>query len=207
MDLTAMHQLTYGLYVITAQDGEHRGGCVVNTLSQVTSSPAKLSVTINKDNYTCELVKNSGRFAAVVLTEQADMDLIGGFGFRTGRDVDKFMGHDVQTDGAGVPYVAATAAARFSCKVVDQLDVGSHIMFIGLVEEAENLGGDPMSYAYYHKVKKGTTPKNAPSYQEVVEKKGFRCTVCGHVAELDAIPDGFTCPVCGVPGHLFEKIG
>lgn len=110
-------------------------------------------------------------------------------------------------DKNGIKYVTDCAAARYSCKVVKSLDLGTHVMFIGEVLDAEVLNEDEvMTYSYYHKVKKGTTPKNAPSYKEETKKKGFRCEVCGYILEADEIPDDFICPICGVGKDRFKKI-
>ena len=130
-------------------------GCVVNTVTQVTAEPAKLMVAINKQNATTSAVLASGRFEAAVLCETAPMELIGTFGFQTSRETDKFAPFQTARDAHGVPYVTQDTAAHFSCKVVDTLDAGTHMLIIGLVEDAETLStGAPMTYAYYHKVKK-----------------------------------------------------
>ena len=209
MNPAALFQLSYGLYILTAREGEKRGGCVVNTLSQVTSDPQRLSVAVNKDNYTCGMIQRSGRFSATVLTQEAPMELIRAFGFQSSKDVDKFLGFEAAQDGAGVDYVAQYAAARFSCAVEQTLDLGSHMLFIGRLEEAEVLDDahEVMTYSYYHQVKKGSTPKNAPSYQAKTEKKVFRCTICGYIAEMDELPEDFICPVCGASATAFEPIG
>ncbi len=207
MDQTAFFKLSYGLYLISSCFNGSQCGCVVNTLTQVTASPAKLSVTISKNNCTQKAIEQSGFFTGVVLTQAADMDLIGEFGFKSSTEVDKFSRFPHNIDKNGIAYVTQTAAARFSCKVTQQLDVGTHVIYVGEVTEAENLSAEEvMTYAYYHSVKKGTTPKNAPSYKEATEKKGFRCTVCGYIHESDALPEGFTCPVCGVARELFKKL-
>ena len=167
MDKKAFYKITYGLYIVTTSTGGKDSGCVVNTLAQVTSEPARVSVAINKDNYTSQQIQKSGSFAAVVLAQDADIRLIGTFGFRSSRDTDKFAGLETQRDQNGNPYVTQNIAARFACRLIDTLDVGTHLLMIGDVEDAEVLSDtEPMAYSYYHKVKKGTTPKNAPSYQK-----------------------------------------
>lgn len=165
MDQTALFKLTYGLYVVSSRDGTQRGGCVVNTLLQVTSQPVQLSVTVNKDNYTCGLIERSGRFTAVALDKSSTLASIGPFGFRSGRDVDKFEGIGVGFDNSYIPYPSEHICARFSCKVVGKIDLGTHILFVGEADEAENVGdGEPLTYGYYREVIKGKTPKNAPSF-------------------------------------------
>ena len=214
MDMQAFFKMSYGLYVVSSSDGARRSGCVVNTLTQVTAEPAQLMVAINKDNLTAEIIRGGGRFTGTVLSEDAGMELIGRFGFHSGREMDKFAEIPFAEDAAGIPYPTGHAAARFSCRVVKELDVGTHILFIGEVEEAERLlDEEPMTYAYYHRVKKGLTPKNASSYnptekaavREAPKKESWRCTICGYVHEGE-LPEDFTCPVCGVGAELFEKV-
>lgn len=207
MDQTAFFKLSYGLYIISTTFEGKDAGCVANTLHQVTSSPAQLAVTLNKDNYTEQLIEKSGRFAAVVLTEYCDMDTIKNFGFCSSRDNDKFEKCVYQRDTHGVPYPKEHMAARYSLKVVQTLDLGTHVMFVGEVEEAEVLSEEEvMTYAYYHQVKNGATPKNAPSYQEKSEKSGWRCTICGYIYEGDPLPEDYVCPLCVAPAALFEKL-
>lgn len=168
IDKKAFRDLSYGMYLITAKgDGALGGaaGCVVNTFAQVTSSPFQVSVALNKENVTASAVRESGRFACTVLAQSATMELIGAFGFRTSSEFDKFAGFHVERDAAGVPYVAEQAVARFSVRVATCVDAGTHLLFIGEVEEAALLADEqPMTYAYYHQVKGGKTPPKASSY-------------------------------------------
>lgn len=209
MDKKAFYKLSYGLYVVGSRIEETRAGCVVNTLAQVTASPSRMSVTVNKDNYTEQIIERSGLFTAVALTQDADMDIIGAFGFQTSRDTDKFTRFQTKEDENGIPYLVQNAAARYSCRVRDKIDVGTHVLFIGDVLEAEVLSqNEVLTYAYYQQVKKGGTPKNAPSYQgadETAEKRGYRCSVCGYILESDTIPEGFRCPICGQGPDMLRK--
>ena len=208
MDLQAFFKMSYGLYVVSSSDREHRSGCVVNTLTQVTAEPPKLMVAVNKDNFTTGIIRKAGYFAGTAFGVGADMLQIGHFGFKSGRDFDKFADIPFAVDENGMPYPTAHMVARFSCKVVQELDVGTHILFVGEVTGAEKMAGEePMTYAYYHQVKKGKTPKNASSYQpEAPKVKGWRCTVCGYEYQGAELPEGFTCPICGVDAGRFEKI-
>lgn len=207
MDNKALFKLSYGLYIVSSSYDGQQSGCVVNTLSQVTSKPVKFSVTVSKDNFTSKIIAKSGCFAGVALTQQADMNLIGEFGFKSSEIIDKFAKFNTEIDKNGVKYVTDCAAARYSCKVIDSIDLGTHIMFIGEVLEAEVLSEDEvMTYSYYHSVKKGTTPKNAPSYNEEPVKKGYRCKICGYVLESDEIPEDFICPICGQGKDKFERL-
>lgn len=217
-DKKAFRSLSYGLYIVSAQVDDKRAGCVVNTFAQVTSNPPQVSVAVNKENATADVIQKAGRFAAVVLSQDAPMELIGAFGFKTSAELDKFAECESGVDEAGMPYVAEHAVARFSARVVNQVDVGTHILFIGEVDEAEVLdGAEPMTYAYYHQVKGGKTPPKASSYtaQEASDaadddkpkgRVAWRCTLCGHIEYVDELPDDFKCPVCGVGKELFEKI-
>ena len=229
VDTKAFRSLSYGIYIVSAKGGDTAAGCVVNTFSQVTSKPAQVSVAINKENFTCGVVAASGAFEASVLTESATMELIGRFGFRSSADTDKFAETQYAVDELGIPYVTECAAAHFCAKVVNQIDLGSHILFIGEVVDAEVLSAEPpMTYAYYHQVKGGKTPPKASSYEQPADdpapaepepepaaaepepaagcRYGWQCQVCGYIVELDELPDDFECPVCGVGKEMFERI-
>ena len=158
------------------------------------------------------------------------MELIGTFGFHCSNDRDKFAACKADFDAEGVPYVAEQACARFSARVVQEIDLGTHVLFVGEVEEAERLGaGEPMTYAYYHQVKGGKTPPKASSYvpdaapapvsamsadaaaqggsaQKAAPRYAWRCKVCGHIEYADELPDDFTCPVCMVGKDMFERV-
>lgn len=213
MNQTAFYKLTYGLYIISTKLGEKDYGCVVNTLAQVTASPAKMSVAINKEGATAKAIQKSGKFVGTVLTETADMNLIGAFGFRTSEEYDKFGAFDTALDPNGIKYVTEHTAAYFSCDVCQTIDLGSHILFIGEVVEADNLLAEPvMTYAYYHSVIKGKTPPKAPSYQalapaaEVAKPSQWQCKICGYIYEGDTLPEDYVCPVCGAPASEFERV-
>lgn len=210
MDPKALFKLSYGLYILSSRSEERDCGCIINTLTQVTAEPPRLSVAVNKQNFTAGAIARSGVFTAVALAEQADMELIGAFGFQSSAQADKFKGFPIARDENGVAYVTRSAAARFSCRVVGSLDVGTHLIFVGELTGAEVLSQDPvMTYAYYHAVVKGGTPKNAPSYQEPEKQegaKGYRCSVCGYRLESDLLPPDFVCPICGQPASRFVKL-
>lgn len=166
MDGRAFQKLTCGLYVVTTVHEGQKSGCVVNTVTQVTSSPAKVMVAINKQNFTSGILEKAGVFHITALTEEVPIPVIGCFGYQTSAEFDKFAEFETKVDANGCPYVPEGATASFTCKLVQQLDVGTHILFIGEVQDAEVTSEDnPMSYSYYHVVKKGKTPPKAPSYQ------------------------------------------
>ena len=212
MDNKAFFQLSYGVYLLSARDGDKMNGCIINTACQVTSSPAQVSVTVNKDNFTCGMIQKTGAFAVSILTEDAQMPFIGRFGFASGREVqNKFGGMEVTMTRNGNPVLLSSpeVGAVLDCKVVSTLDVGTHIIFVGAVEDAVVTGfGTPMTYAHYHAVKKGVTPPKASGYQPPEEKKAagprWRCTVCGYIHEGENPPE--KCPVCGQGPEKFEKI-
>ena len=208
MDTKAFHKLSYGLYILTTSYNGKYAGCVVNTAMQVTSKPARISVTVNKENATEKMLEESCFFAVTALTQDAGMELIGKFGFQTSAETDKFAGFLTAVDENGVKYVTERAAARISCRVIRTVDLGSHVLFVGEVTGAETLdSAEPMTYAYYHQVKKGVTPKNSPAYQEEIGKKGWRCSVCGYVLESEEIPADYVCPICGQGRDKLEKLG
>lgn len=207
MNETALYKLSYGLYIISSSFEGKDAGCVVNTLHQVTSSPIQLSVAVNKDNYTQQVIAKSGKFNAVVLTQDTSMDMIRRFGFQSSKDHEKYEGIAYARDGQDLPYITEHVAARFTCKVVQSLDVGSHVIFIGEVVDCDvETQEEVMTYSYYHKVKNGSTPKNASSYQAKAEKSGWRCSICGYIYEGDPLPEDYVCPLCGAPASVFEKV-
>lgn len=213
MDNRAFFQLSYGVYIVSAASGDALNGCVINTACQVTSAPARLSVTVNKDNLTCQMIRESGAFAVHALTEGASLPFIGRFGFQSGRDIRKFAGLEVTLDANGCPCLldSPEVGAVISCKSIDSVDVGTHILFVGEVTDAVVTGyAPPMTYAHYHQVKKGVTPPKSSAYQPAEAPAGtpsdaprWRCSVCGHIHEGDTPPE--TCPICGKPASVFNK--
>ena len=212
MDIQAFFKLSYGLYVVSARSGEKKYGCIVNTLQQVTAEPPMLSVAVNKNSVTAKAILDSGRFCGTVLTETADLHLIGTFGFKNSEAVDKFAAFSTKEDENNIPYLTEHAAARYSCEVAGTLDLGTHILIIGKVTEAEILSDEPvMTYDYYHRVVKGGTPPTAPSYKgnishKPAQKAQWRCKICGYIDEGDPLPADFVCPICGQGADKFEKV-
>ena len=212
MDIQAFFKLSYGLYVVSARSCEKKYGCIVNTLQQVTAEPPMLSVAVNKNSVTAKAILDSGRFCGTVLTETADMNLIGTFGFKNSEAVDKFAAFSTKEDENNIPYLTEHAAARYSCEVAGTLDLGTHILIIGKVTAAEILSDEPvMTYDYYHRVVKGGTPPTAPSYKgnishKPAQKAQWRCKICGYIYEGDPLPADFVCPICGQGADKFEKV-
>ena len=211
MDIQAFFKLSYGLYVVSARSGEKKYGCIVNTLQQVTAEQPMLSVAVNKNSVTAKAILDSGRFCGTVLTETADLHLIGTFGFKNSEAVDKFAAFSTKEDENNIPYLTEHAAARYSCEVAGTLDLGTHILIIGKVTEAEILSEPVMTYDYYHRVVKGGTPPTAPSYKgnishKPAQKAQWRCKICGYIYEGDPLPADFVCPICGQGADKFEKV-
>jgi ferric-chelate reductase [NAD(P)H] len=170
MDTKALTKLGYGLYVVTSIKDHKLNGQIANTVFQVCSEPPIIAVALNKQNLTNEFVSASDVFAVSVLSEETPLSFIGAFGFKTGRDVDKFKGVDYRLGETGAPIVLDNALAYLEARVINKIEVGTHTIFIGQIVAADILKeGKPMSYDYYHMVKRGTTPKTAPTY--IQEKK------------------------------------
>ena len=209
MDPKAFFKLSYGVYIVsTSADGKN-AGCVINTLTQVTAEPARLSIALNKNNETLKLIEISGTFSAVVLSDDVTMDQIKRFGFQSSRDANKFDGIPQGRDGLNNPYPTDGVCARFACRVVSTLDVGTHVIVVGEVIEAEalDMNAPALTYSNYHHKKNGATPPNAPSYQkDAGTVVGYRCKVCGYILESDTLPPDFICPVCGKDARYFEKL-
>jgi ferric-chelate reductase [NAD(P)H] len=165
MNLSALHRLSYGLYVVGSGKGDRRNAQIANTVFQVTSEPPIIAVSINKNNLTHELIQQSRVFAASILCKTTPLSFIGRFGFKSGRDSDKLSGINYKIGETGAPVVLDNAVAYLEARVIKEVDVGTHTIFIGELVAAEVLTEEEcMTYEYYHRVKRGTTPKTAPSY-------------------------------------------
>lgn len=209
MDPKAFFKLNYGVYIVSGHAEGKDGGCVINTMAQVTASPARLSIALNKDNYTLKLIQESGAFSGVVLSDDVDMEQIRRFGFQSCKNADKYDGIPQGRDSLNNPYPTEGVCARFACRVISTLDVGSHIIVIGEVVEAEVMDDScpSLTYANYHVKRNGSTPPNSPSYQKESGKVvGYRCSVCGYILESDTLPEDFVCPVCGRDASHFVKL-
>ena len=207
MNRKAFSRINYGLFIVGAElDGKPQG-CIVNSLHQVTSSmPFKFSLTVNKSNETFKAIEAKGSFAATVLAKDTPKDLINLFGYKSGRVVNKFDGFDVERDGAGNPYVKDHALARFSCKVVEKLDLGTYMLYIAETTEAEVLGEGPALTVDDFKNDGGSTPPTATVVRTLEGNEGWRCTICGYVAEKEPLPDGYQCPICRANKDKFVKL-
>jgi len=212
MNVHTLSNLSSGLYVIGAKDGERNVGCVVNTVVQATSNPITITVCIHKDNYTNACIKKNKEFSVSVLAQNISEAHIGVFGFRSSRDEDKFSQVSTGITPSGMPYLKEGATSYIQCKVLDFVDNFTHTIFVAEVQEAEILSKEPnMTYEYYHRVIKGKAPKNASSYIEGGEaiSKTYKCSICGYEysgskEEFEGLSDDFQCPICGMEKELFK---
>jgi flavin reductase (DIM6/NTAB) family NADH-FMN oxidoreductase RutF/rubredoxin len=237
MDPKALYKLGYGMYIVGARKGDKFNAQIANTVFQITSEPPTVAVSINKKNLTHEYIHESQVFTAAVLCTDTPLSFIGQFGFKTGRDTNKFENVNYKIGATGAPIVLDNAVSFIEAKVVQEVDAGTHTIFIGQVVDAGVLNEKTtMTYEYYQQVKRGTTPKTAPSYVEVKPEAPaarpaapaptpamakYKCQVCGYIYDpaqgdpdggikpgtaFEDIPDNWTCPVCGADKSQFEKI-
>ncbi len=200
MNNHAFFKIGYGLYILSATEGEKDNGCIVNAVMQVTNTPNRIAFTVNKANYTCEMISRTGVCTISVLDERASFDSFRRFGFQSGRDVDKFSGFaGVKRADNGVLYVTEATNAYFALNVISQQDLDTHILFIADVSEAEILSDNKtVTYDYYQAEIK---PK-----PEEKKGKGWRCKICGYVYEGETLPEDYICPLCKHPASDFEQI-
>lgn len=234
MNIEAFFKITYGLYIICTKDGDTLNGYIANTAFQVTAEPSQIAISCSKDNYSCQLIKNSKCFSISILNQDAKAETIGLFGYKSGRDENKFENINYITSATGAPIVTDDCIAWFDCKVNNVVDVGSHLLFIATIENNDILdkNGIPLTYAHYHEVKKGLAPKNAPTYIDPAKVKSnkeastnqlskYRCLACGYIYDpsvgdetanippgtaFEDLPDDWLCPTCGSPKEMFEKV-
>ena len=202
MDNKAMFKLSYGLFVVTAKDGKDNG-CITNTAMQVTTTPNRITLAVNKENYTHDMIMETGVFNVSVLSEDATFDIFKHFGFQSGRTVDKFADFtDVARAENGVLYVTKGVNAVICAKVLYAINLDTHTLFIADVTDAMTLSDAPSAtYAYYH-----AHIKPKPAAAKPAGKTVWRCKVCGYEVEAEELPADFTCPLCKHPREDFEKI-
>jgi flavin reductase (DIM6/NTAB) family NADH-FMN oxidoreductase RutF/rubredoxin len=230
MDQKALHKISYGLYVICSKKEQKTNGQIANALFQVTSDPQTVAISINKQNLTHDYIENSKCFTVSVLSQETPMTFIGNFGFKSGRDINKFENVKSKKGKNGVPLVLDYSLACFEAEVINEIDVGTHTIFIGRIMDADVLTHDkPMTYEYYHEIKGGYSPKTAPTYSSVVDKpekkeekkmNRYICDVCGYVYDpekgdpdnnvepgtaFEDVPDDWVCPVCGAGKESFSQ--
>lgn len=222
----ALSNITYGMYLVGSKyDGKY-SGCISTTVCQSTSEPETITVTINKNNYTHELIKKSGNINISILSTKNDFNFISNFGFKTGKDFDKLENIEYIIGENNVPIVTENIVACISAKVINSFDAITHTIFHAKVIKATNLNLDmnlvPMTYEYYTKVIKGKSPKNAPTFSlndndHVNEDfNKYKCTNCGYVydeneidnhgVKFEGLPEDWVCPICGMNKEGFIKI-
>ncbi len=228
MNTKAIQKICYGLYIISSEKDGKINGQIANTVFQITSDPPTMAISINKQNLTHEYIASSRVFTVSILSKEAPMTLIGQFGFKSGRDIDKFKDVQHRIGITGAPIITENTIGFLECEVLSMTDVGTHTIFIGKVVECDVLSdAEPMTYAYYHQVKGGKSPKTAPTYvkEEPQEPKGasaskYHCNVCGYVYDpekgdpdnginpgtpFEELPDTWMCPICNAPKGEFSK--
>ncbi len=232
IDFEALFKISYGLYIVCSGDKEKGNGFISNSVFQVTAEPAQFAACCNKENFTAEFIKKHESFSISVLHQDALADIIGKFGYKSGRDINKLDGMDLKIGETGVPILLNESIAFMECKLVQTFDVGTHFIFIGKLLQAEIIDDNKelLTYAHYRKVRKGVAPKNAPTYvdkSKLVKKeksdgpKKYKCTACGYIYDplvgdeengiipgtaFEDLPDDWVCPVCGSEKDDFIQI-
>ena len=229
MDSNVLHNLSYGMYIVSSSKGDLLNGQIANTVFQITSEPVTIAISINNKNLTHEYIQSSSRFSLSILDEKTHLAFIGKFGFKSGRSADKFRDTKFIKLASGCPVVVENALCYLEAKVVKSLDCFTHTLFIGEMTDSKMLKtGRPMTYDYYHQEKRGTTPSSAPTFiksetptakKEAIMQK-YRCVVCNYVYDpaigdpdggiqpgtpFEKIPDNWVCPICGADKSQFEK--
>lgn len=202
MNNNAMFKISYGLFVITAKENGFDNGCIINTAQQVTTEPNRISVTLNKSGKTHNMIKNTGVFNISVISEDAHFELFKHFGFQSGASCNKFDGFEAaKRSDNGILYITAGINSYISAKTIQEIDLGTHTMFIADVTNADIIS-DTLSatYAYYH-----SDIKPKPN-EKKIKKTVWRCKVCGYEYEGEELPEDFICPLCKHPASDFEKI-
>ena len=201
MDNKVLFNIGYGLYVLTASEGEKDNGCIINTVMQVTSDPLQIAIAVNKKNYTNEMIQRTKKFNVSILTESSKFEIFEHFGFHSGRDTDKFAGFvDTKRSPNGVLYITQNTNSYMSAYVKQEIDLGTHTLFVAQLVAAEILSEEPtVTYTYYQ--------NNIKPKPQKTEKKGWRCKICGYIYEGEDLPPDFICPWCKHGAVDFEKIG
>lgn len=232
IDIDALFKVSYGLYIVCSGDKARGNGYISNTVFQVTSEPPRFATCCSKQNHTADIIRSTGSFSVSVLHNETPTEIFTRFGYKSGKDSDKMSGMEIRYGESGVPIVMNDTIAFLECRVDQTLDVGTHLMFIGELVQAEviNDKASPLTYEYYREVKKALAPKNAPTYVDksklgkVKESTGspkHKCTACGYIYDeeigdplngispgtrFEDIPDHWVCPVCGTEKEDFIEI-
>lgn len=232
INFEAFFKVNYGLYIVSSGNESEQNGFISNSVFQVTAEPPQFAACCNKDNFSADLITRSGCFTVSVLRQDTDSNLIGKFGYKSGRDTNKFEGTKFIKGLTGAPVVLNDTLAWIECKTRNVFDVGTHLIFVGEVVQAEVTDDltEPLTYSFYRKVKKGVAPKNAPTYidktkllkKETAGDPGrYQCTACGYIYDpsvgdpasgiiagtaFEDLPDNWVCPLCGSEKADFIKL-
>lgn len=232
MDIRALFKLSYGMYLINTKHEGKMNGQIANVCVQITDKPARIVICLNKKNLTCDMIHKSKVFTLITLSEEANMKFIGNFGFKSGKEINKFENINyTESKLYKLPVIKDFALSYMEAKVEQEIEIGDYRLFVALVEDSELLSeGKPMTYAYYHEVKGGLTSKNAPTFadtksvetkKEEASMKKYKCAICGYVYDpakgdpdsgikpgtpFENIPADWKCPVCGVTKDNFDPI-
>ncbi len=216
MDTKLFRDMTYGMYIVSSYEENRNIGCVINTATQITSKDPVFSISLNKENYTNEVIKRTKKLAIMILSEKASKDVISTFGYQSSKENDKFANVEFEMKEE-LPIIKAGICGYMIAEVKEVIDCGTHDIFLCSIKSAEKVSDEPpMSYAYYHKVLKGSSPKNAPTFIEekpVGEKPIYQCMICGHIYDdnkepipFEKLPDSWVCPTCKVGKRMFKRI-
>jgi flavin reductase (DIM6/NTAB) family NADH-FMN oxidoreductase RutF/rubredoxin len=224
INVEALFKVSYGLYIVCSGDKNRANGFISNTVFQVTAEPPKFAVCCNKNNLTCEYIQRCNTFSVSVPDKNVSSEIIGAFGYKSGKDFDKMSGRTIKYGETGVPVMLDECIAFFEFKLVQTVDAGTHMIFIGELVNAEVLDDnkEPLTYSYYRQVRKGVAPKNAPTYidksklekpKENISSKKYKCPACGYVYDdasekikFQDLPESWVCPVCGSEKSDFYEI-
>ena len=199
MDNNAMQKLSYGLFVVTAREGEKDNGCITNTVSQVTINPNRITLAVDKSNYTHDMIVRTGEFNVSILSEDASFDTFKHWGFQSGRTIDKAAGIEFSRSDNGIIYITSGVNAVLCAKVENTIDLGTHSLFIASVEEAFCINEKhSATYTYYHEHIKPAPQKP--------KKKGWICVICGYIYEGEILPEDYICPLCKHPASDFKPL-
>ena len=213
IDNNVFRDISYGMYLVTTKNNDFSSGCIINTLIQITSQNPLIAISLNKNNATHDEIVKSKKFAVSVLSEETNQEVIKTFGYFSSKEINKFEKVKYEEKN-NLPVVLEDISSYLICNVVNIIDCETHDLFIGRVEVTEKVSDKiPMTYKYYHENRKGTSPKNAPTFIEEKKKDAYRCTICGYIYDnekeeipFEELPDDWVCPRCGVGKDLFEKI-
>jgi flavin reductase (DIM6/NTAB) family NADH-FMN oxidoreductase RutF/rubredoxin len=233
MHYESFHKISYGLYIIAASHENKLNGYIANTAFQITADPPQLAISCSKENHTTALIRESGLFSVSVLRKEASSGLIRQFGYTSGKSENKFEQIEYKKGSSGVPVVLSDCVAWFECRVTNEYDAGTHLVFIGEVMETEMLDpeSDVLTYEYYREVKKGVAPANAPTYidpeklkenpQDKPVLRKFKCIICAFIYDpekgdpannippgtpFEDLPEDYECPVCGAGPGMFTEL-